>query len=215
MDYTINGLLDKLNKIYGIQNNRIYDLEDLFYYHQKFLLRYLESKNKAGSEESIINLVTSVGWFVGIINHFQIDLESTLAKRYSYKCPFCLEMPCFCLENCDQKSQKTGRPISRKPENISQWQEVIGKIYPKQEKKDLDNNLLLRQDNLHQIFRRFRREPSKTFFKDLESSSADYFAFILRILNAANIDLSKEFDQLFSQGCYVCHKTPCQCFYAE
>ncbi|MCX6812258.1 MAG: hypothetical protein NTW79_01360 [Candidatus Berkelbacteria bacterium] len=211
---TISDLLEITEKIYGLPDRRLYDLDDFFYYHEKFLLRYLEAKKNSDQSEMKKNLMIAFAWFFAVVNHFEINLSGILAKRYSYKCPFCLEIPCDCDENKTKKSQKTGRPISRQPETISEWQEIIKKVYP-----DLGGGsgvkLLAAKDRFHFTFRQFRRASGVRKFTEVESQSADYFVFLLRVLNRFDIDLGDEFPNFFASGCFVCHKTPCQCFYSE
>jgi len=120
-------------------------------------------------------------------------------------------MPCIC--HAKGKNQKTGRPASRKPKSLAEWQVVTAKIYP--DKEDLDFDLLLKQDQLHQLFRHFRKSMGKTLMKDIEASCADYFISLLRIFNSLDLDAGEVFTNFYTDGCYVCHQTPCQCFYNE
>ena len=215
MDFSIQKLIDVTNRIYGLQDDRLYDLEELFYYHQKWLLRYIDDKKHGRTAKSIEKLMVSLAWYFAIISRFQIDLQIMLAKRYSWKCPFCLEIPCDCQKNTTRKSRKTGRPVSGKPKDLTGWQKVIGKIYPKEliEFKNLE--ILRGQDIFHQTFRQFRQASGKRSLHEIEIASTDYFVELLKVANNLEIDLAKEFAKLFSRGCFVCHKAPCECFYSE
>ena len=115
--------------IYGIPDDRLYEVEDLLYYGQKFSLKYFRMLKIKNIDIASENLIISLAWFLALMNRFHIDLEKVSWKRYSFKCPFCLEIPCICLKKEDIKAQKTGRPSSRKPKDISKWQEMLGKIY--------------------------------------------------------------------------------------
>jgi cytochrome c1 len=212
METTIKGILNRINEIYGSQDDRLYETEDIIYYHQKFLLRLFEKKKENDREGMKECLAVATAWFTALLNRFHVDLEYNLAKRYSYKCPFCLEMPCVC--SGEVASQKTGRPGSRKPENLDEWQALIAKIYPGKA-ENLDFDLLLKQDKLHHLFRHFRKKMGKTLVKDIEASCADYFVSILRVFNSLDLSAAKTFTKFYADGCYVCHETPCQCFYHE
>jgi len=201
-----------MHSIYGIQDDRLYDLEDHFYYERKFLLRYLDAKTK---EAKINNILICLAWSLGVINRFHLDLESELFKRYPYKCPFCLGLPCFCDENKLKKTQKVGRPTSIKPKTIDEWQKLAKKIYINDEIDKLNFEILKTQDRLHYLFRSFRRTLGKTKVKEIGHLAADYFMLLLRLSNILNKDLTKEFNRLFDKGCHVCHKIPCQCYYFE
>ena len=152
---TISGVLNRINEIYGSQDDRLYETEDIIYYHQKFLLRFFEKKQASDKEGMNECLAVATAWFTALLNRFHIDLEYNLTKRYSYKCPFCLEMPCVC--GAKGSPQKTGRPGSRTPQTLKEWQEMIGKIYPNND-QNLDFDILLKQDKLHHLFRHFRNK---------------------------------------------------------
>jgi|GEM_PF-1677805 len=215
MEQTVSDLLNTLDRIYRLPNDRIYDMEDFFYYEQKSILRYFESKKKKDTDGIKINLFWVAGWFLSFVNRFHFNLEHDLAKRYSYKCPFCLEMPCICDEAILPKSQKTGRPTLQQPKTIKDWQALIKRIYPNDKREKLDSLLLLKHDDLHFLFRKFRRELGRTFIKPLAAISTDYFVLIIRVLNSYDLDLGMMFLKEFKDGCPTCHKQVCECFYTE
>lgn len=199
--------------IYGIPDDQLYTVEDLLYYGQKFTLmaiKDLESKNK---KSAMINFTISLAWFLALMNRYHFDLEIITWKRYSFKCPFCLEIPCVCENKEIAKAKKTGRPSSRRPKIITEWQKMVGKIYPDEVVNDLLMVFLRKNDDLSYTFRLFLREKQTKYFKEIETKSADYFILFLRIFNSLNIDLSKKFYLLFHRGCHLCHKSPCVCNY--
>ncbi|MCX6810443.1 MAG: hypothetical protein NTY30_01745 [Candidatus Berkelbacteria bacterium] len=212
---TIDDLLQLTTKIYGIGDDRLYDLTDLFYYQQKWLLRYIDDKKHGRRDSASGKLMVSLAWYFAIISRFRIDLQKLLEKRYSYKCPFCLEIPCDCQKSVRKKSQKTGRPVSGNPTSLAGWQKVIGKIYPAELIEFRNLEILRQQDVFHQTFRRFRQSSGKRNLHEIEIASADYFVELLKIANNLQIDIASEYFQFFSAGCFVCHSTPCECFYSE
>lgn len=212
MDTTIKGVLTQINQIYGDQDDRLYELEDIIYYHQKFLLRYFENKNNKDHKGMAEALTVATAWFTALLNRFHVDLEHNLAKRYSYKCPFCLEIPCVC--ETKSVAQKTGRPVSQIPKDLIEWQDLVAKIYPDID-KNTDFDLLFKQDQLHQLFRKFRKTMGKTLIKDIEAQCADYFILILRVFNQLDLKAAQTFVKFYKNGCYVCKSTPCKCFYSE
>lgn len=212
---TIGDLIKKNEAIYGLQDDRLYDLPDLFYYHQKWLLRYIDDKKHGWGAKSIEKLMVSLAWYFAIVSRFEIDLQAMLAKRYSWKCPFCLEIPCNCQKDEGRQAQKTGRPVSGNPKNLTGWQKVIGKIYPKESIEFKNLEILRGQDVFHQSFRKFRQASGKRNLHEIEIASTDYFVELIKVANNLEIDLAKEFTKLFRRGCFVCQKTPCECFYNE
>ncbi|MFC1651884.1 hypothetical protein ACFL24_01865 [Patescibacteria group bacterium] len=202
-----------IQDIYGIPDDRLYEIEDLLYYEQKFILRYIQLLRSKDNEGITENLIVAIAWFMALMNRYHFDLEKITWKRYSYKCPFCMDIPCSCSEKGDPKAKKTGRPTSRKPKSLKEWQEVIKKIYPDENINEINFKLLYQNNNLDYSFRNFLRRKENKFFQEVETQSADCLVLFIRALNALEIDLEKEFDKFFSDGCYVCHKTPCECNY--
>jgi len=211
---TLNDLLKLVDDIYTIPDNRLYDLDDMFYYHLKWLLRFTEARKKGRKEKLREDLIIAVAWYLSIVNRFSIDLEKNLISRYSFKCPFCLDIPCSCEETEHRTAGKTGRPVSGKPKNVYDWQRMIAKIYPNEyEFKSLE--ILRHQDIFYQTFRKFRQSSAQRNFHQIEIASADYFVELLKLCSSMNFSLEKDFFDLFAEGCFICHKTPCQCFYSE
>lgn len=211
---SINDLINLADKIYGVQDDRLYDLPDLFYYHQKWLLRFIDNRKNHNQPEAVEQLVVSLAWYIAIISRFKVDLQKLMEKRYSYKCPFCLEIPCDCNNLKQKKAKKTGRPVSGNPKTVAGWQGVIKKIYPlRSEFPNLE--IQQQEDRFHQIFRQFRQSSGKRSFHLIELACVDYFVEILKTANNIDIDLAQEFSKSFKGGCFVCKKTPCECFYTE
>lgn len=123
-------------------------------------------------------------------------------------------MPCFCEKDKEINSRKTGRPTSRVPKNVAEWQKTIAKIYPNNN-GSLYFQLLKRLDDFHYTIRNFRRRLVKSRMKEVRVKSVDYFVLLLRLINASDIDLTKIYSKLFNHGCYICHKNPCECYYFE
>jgi hypothetical protein len=214
MSLTLSQTQKLIQDIYGIPDDRLYEVEDLLYYGKKFALRYTKQLKMKEKEMAGESLVVCLAWFFALMNRFHFDLEQLVWKRYSYKCPFCMDIPCSCAEKGEKKAKKTGRPSSRKPKDLAEWQEVIKKIYPAGEINELNFALLYELDNFDHAFRKFLREKKMGYFEEIETQSADYLVLMLRIFNALGIDLSKKFQEMFGKGCYVCHKTPCECNYS-
>ncbi len=214
MPLTLSQAQSLMQDIYGIPDDRLYEIEDLLYYGTKFALRYSRQLKAKDEVSAFENLTVCLAWFFALMNRYHFDLEKLVWKRYSYKCPFCMDIPCTCAENCAHKAKKTGRPSSRKPIDLAEWQEVVRKIYPDGEINELNFTLLFELDNFDHSFRKFLREKKMGYFEEIENQSADYLVLMLRIFNALKINLGEKFADLFGNGCYVCHKTPCECNYS-
>lgn len=209
-NYTLATLMAENRKIYQVPDDRLYTADDLIYHHQKFIFR-LRQESKKTADISQLNVATA--WFLALVNRFHIDLEKAAYKRYPYKCPFCLDIPCTCRQT--SAAQKTGRPVSRRPQTVSDWQAMIGKIYQDDEYPQILDKFFESFNQLNFIFRLFLRKKKKSQFVQLERSCVDHFMIILRIYNTLEADLTKHFQAMFNRGCYVCHRTPCVCNYFE
>ena len=213
MNFSIKEFFDENRQIYGIPNDRLCSNEDLLHYQQKFLLYYLQKQSQGENDQAIKDLIISICWFGAIINRFHLDLGQIMAKRYSCKCPFCLSIPCVCENPKNKLAKKTDRPASRVPKKIPDWQKLAKRIYPDQDLVKMNSLLLYQHDNLNQAFRRYIKEKGKIHLKELEIASADYFVLLLRTFNVLEKDLNQIYSEMFARGCYVCHKTPCECNY--
>jgi len=210
---TIPELQRTLLDIYDVPDDQLYTIEDILYYNQKYILNFLHDLSADNIKEAKSDLTVSLAWFVALVSRYHLDLPEIIWKRYAYKCPFCLEIPCFCKDFESRKAKKTGRPSSRKPQKIIEWQKMVEKIYPKSNIETLKYLLPHVLDELNHSVRVFLRKREKKSFKDIEINTADYFIILLRIYNYFNVDIAKYFWQMFGRGCYVCHRTPCICNY--
>lgn len=211
---TFEEILEQNKEIYGIPDDRLYSIDDILYNIQKFALLYLSSQ-KSSVGDAILNINIAFAWLLALINRYHIDVEEIMWHRYAYKCPFCLEIPCDCASNKDQTSKKTGRPPSGKPKNISEWQIMYKKIYNSDKEEDLKSKYIDDMQHLFDLIRLFMREKRKSQFKQLEIELVDFLVSYIRLLNTYMKDVTICFEEMFDNGCYVCHHIPCECNYFE
>jgi len=210
---TIKKLLKLNNAIYGPIDGQLATIDDFFYYQEKYFLRFYASV-KNNKSQLPVNLCVALFWCIGFVIRFSIDLESEIKKRYPHKCPYCLDSPCTCIfEKRNKIGKKTGRPVSGFPKDINGLQDMIRKIYPV---KKIDKIAII--DELHSLSflcREFARKPSVSRLSKIKPATADLFILYLILANTNNINLTDEIEKTFYHGCYLCHKTPCQCYYTE
>lgn len=209
---TLEDLLKKQSEIYSISNDRLHSVDDFFYYQNKFFIRFLRQKDI--NKDKVDELIIAFAWLLSLANRMKINLSETLHRRYPYKCPFCLNIPCDCSANFPFESKKVGRPNALKPQKMSDWQKMIDKIYPYDDESVYLNTLLI-SDDLHCKFRKFQKETKKKYFSQTEIACADLFVSYVRVFNHKKLNISTEYQRLFKSGCYVCRKSPCQCMYSE
>ncbi len=212
---TITELLSKISNVYSIPDDRLYSVDDMLYNLQRFVLLWLNDNPKKGSKNQIENLNIALSWYLAIINRYHIDLEPLIWRRYSYKCPYCLDIPCVCSQIGAKHTQKTGRPAARMPQDIAEWQQMVEKIYPTKLPIDFKQEMIVKTQELIDCYRLFFREKRNVHFRNIESKSAEYFVFFVRIYNWYDADITNNFLSMYQNGCYVCHKLPCECNYYE
>jgi NTP pyrophosphatase (non-canonical NTP hydrolase) len=44
---------------------------------------------------------------------------------------------------------------------------------------------------------------------------ADYISCIFGVANSASIDVASDLEEMFKNGCHVCHKVPCVCTFSK
>ena len=208
-DYSIHEMLLQNRAIYQIPDDRLYSVDDLLYNHQVFVNNFLKANSK---KNKIENLSVSLAWYLAIVNRYHIDIEKELWIRYAYKCPYCLDIPCSCIKE-GNKSQKTGRPPKARPKDIEKWQIMIKKIFPNDNGKELEIKLEKILEEINQLIRTYLREKKNKQFDRIKSLFSDYFVQIIRIFNHDKRSIKKEYGEMLKNGCYVCHKIPCECNY--
>lgn len=209
---TISDLLLHNRAIYQIPDDRLYSVEDLIYNNQKF---YFEFLKETKAKEKMILLNISLAWFLAIINRYHIHLEKELWKKYCYKCPYCLNIPCVCQKESVGARLKTGRPPKIQPADVDEWQLMMKKIYVNDTSKNIGAKMADVLEKMNQSFRVYIREKKKSQFVELEQNVIDYFALFIRTFNCYGKLISDDFEVFFRDGCYVCKKIPCECSYYE
>lgn len=207
---TISELIASNEKIYQVPNDRIYSVTDLIYLNQKSIFEYIKHLQDDDNIKASESLIISLGWLLSLINRYHLDLEQEVWKRYPFKCPSCLSIPCIC--KCENNNySKTGRPPVGKPKDLEGWQKMIGKIYLDRDIEKLNLALLRGQNELNYVVRRFKKEGKKMYFGNIIDRSTEQFVLFLRIFNILKKDLGVEYQRIFSKGCYSCGKIPCEC----
>lgn len=207
---TVKGMLELNESIYRVPNDRIYSVTDMIYQNQKAIFDYIENWQRGEKSEATKELTVGLSWLCSLINRYHLDFEAEVWKRYPYKCPSCLSLPCYC-ERERVAAVKTGRPPVGRPRNINDWQEMIGKIYPSRDMERLNLTILQGQNELNYVVRRFKKEGKKMYFGEIIDRCAEQFVLYLRVFNALRADLNLEYQKIFNDGCYDCHKIPCEC----
>ncbi len=214
---TIREYQDFVKEVYGISNDRHFSLWDMLSNVERFTMRGLKGIRKKDYDKAKLNLLISLSWFISILNRLHIELEDAVWERFPYLCSWCASCPCACKEKKIKTRQKVPIDNAKKPSSLGGFQVMFEKIYPS-EKRTIEHAGIHLAEELGEFSEAiliYRGEHKNKFFKEIALESADIFSCILGTLNSLNINLAKELSETFSNGCHVCHKSPCECSFTS
>jgi len=103
---TIKEYQHFVKEVYGLSNERYFNLEDMLINVERFVMKGLKGIRKGDKEKIKINLLIANSWFISIMNQLHIDLENEVWKRFPYLCSYCASCPCLCKEKRIESRQK-------------------------------------------------------------------------------------------------------------
>ena len=212
---SIKQIQNFIQEVFGIPNDRHFELNEMLNNIQRFAMRGLKGIRKENTDEIKKNLMISFSWFVSTLNRLHIDLEEEVWKRFPYLCSYCGSCPCVCKTMKVQKRVKMIRDNSKRPKTLSEFQEMFGNIYPAST-RNLDNagvHLAEEVGEFSEALTAYRGERKETDFYNVLVEAADYFSCLIGVFNSLNLSLSAELTKIFSNNCHVCHQAPCICEY--
>lgn len=210
---TIKGYQDFVKEVYGINNDRNFNLRDMLSNIERFAMRALKGIRKGDKEKTKINLLISVSWFVSMMNQLHIDLEDAVWNRFPYLCSYCASCPCACK---DKKIKKRKRVIidgSRRPKTFEDFQKMFRKIYPPENRTIEHAGVHLAEEvgELSEAVLAYRGLHEEKDFKNLVLESADLFSCFISVFNSLEVNAIGEISKMFSNNCHVCRNAPCTC----
>ncbi len=105
-DTTITGYQHFVKEVYGLNNDRYFNTEDMLTQIQRFAMRALKGIRKNDREKTELNLIISLNWFVSLINQLHIKLEEEVWQRFPYLCSYCATSPCSCVPTPPEKKER-------------------------------------------------------------------------------------------------------------
>lgn len=210
---TIREYQDFVNEIYGISNDRHFDLWDMLSNIERFTMRSLKGIRKKDYNKTKINIIISLSWFLSLLNRLHIDLEDATWKRFPYLCSYCATCPCSCKEMKIKSRKHVTIDDSKRPSNLRDFQMMFKKIYPTEMRTIEHAGIHLAEEmgEFSESVLRYTGEHKTELFEEVISESADIFSCMLSLFNSLDIDVAKELSETFSNNCHVCHKCPCEC----
>jgi len=210
---TIKEYQDFVQEVYGLPNDRYFDLWDMVSNMERFMMRGLKGIRKQDKEKTKINLLIAFSWFMSIMNQLHIDTEKQIWQRFPYLCSYCGSCPCSCKEKHIDKRQGVLADENKRPKTLEEFQAMFEKIYPA-ESRTLEHagvHLAEEAGEFSEALLTFRGGHKDEDFKNLEMEAADFFSCIMSVFNSCGMNLAKELSLMFAENCHDCHKMPCIC----
>ena len=204
-----------VNDVYGIPNERHFELGEMLNNVQRFAARGIKGIRKKDKEKTKTNLIISLSFFVSVLNRLKIDLEKEVWNRFPYVCSYCNSCPCVCRETKPDKREKISVDNSKKPESISGFQKMFLRTYPPETRTIEHAGIHLAEESgeFAEALWAYRSSRSEEDFTEICFEAADYFSCLIGVFNSLEIDLAEELSKFYPNNCHACNNSPCSCSY--
>ena len=201
-----------VRSVYGLPNDRYFDLADMATNVGRFTMRAIKAVRKGKSSEHLDrcsrNLGIGVSWFCSAANRLHIDIDDALWSRFPYACPYCSSCPCVC---------EGGTPIvldaASRPKSIADYQAMFAAIYPKAERSVAEAALHLVEEygEYEEAILVFRTRHRANDLDQVLLEVADFLSCTFGLFTSTDASLAERLTTMFEDGCHECHQAPCRC----
>jgi NTP pyrophosphatase (non-canonical NTP hydrolase) len=206
-----------IEKVYALPDDRLYSIWDLLNQAQRFTMRSLKGIRKQNTEKTKTNLLIALSWMVAITNRLHIDIEEEVWNRFPYLCSYCGVIPCSC------KSMKTEKRVlikiddHRRPHSLGAFQKMFAEIYPSEGRTPADGGVHLAEEmgEVSEAMHNYMGQHQQKQFAEVKLEISDFVSCLFGVANSLDIDVAKELALVYSNGCHVCHRAPCECTFSE
>lgn len=204
-------------EIYSLPDDRLYSIFDLLTQMQRFTMRTLKGIRKDNKEKLKKNLLVSFAWLMAIANRMHIDVEDEVWKRFPALCSYCGFAPCQCKKIKQEKRAKIKIDSSHRPTTINGFQEMFRSVYPPEGRTLPDAGVHLAEETgeVNEAIHNFLGQHLQKQLDDIKLEIADYVSCIFGVANSASLDIAPDLEEMFKNGCHVCHKIPCTCTFSR
>ena len=203
--------------MYGLPDDQLYSIFDLLTQMQRFTMRTLKGIRKDNKEKLEKNLLVSFAWLMAIANRMHIDVENEVWKRFPALCSYCGFAPCQCKKIKLEKRAKIKIDSSHRPTTTRGFQELFRSVYPPERRTLPDAGVHLAEETgeVSEAIHNFLGQHLQKQFADIKLEIADYVSCVFGVANSASIDIASGLEEMFKNGCHVCHTIPCTCTFSE
>ena len=206
-----------ITNIYGLPDDRLYSIFDLLTQMQRFTMRTLKGIRKSDMEKLRKNLLISFAWLMAIANRLHIDVEDEVWKRFPALCSYCGFAPCQCKKIKPEQRAKIKINSSLRPVTIRGFQELFRTVYPPEGRTLPDAGVHLAEETgeVSEAIHNFLGQHQQKQFDEVKFEIADYVSCIFGVANSASLNIAPDIEEMFKNGCHVCHTVPCICTFSE
>lgn len=181
-------------------------------------------------------VIGAVSWLISLANHFDIDYESAVVRRFPSVCSYCLGRPCRCDETGKLAKHRSGRLLTeaelqdelaaqynsiRNANTEITWEWLRGQlaaIYPsnrallsKGGQAYVVGKMLEEGGELHRAYSGFLLGGRGN--DEISVELADLTAWVVSCwdLDGIGRELGAEIASLYVRGCFRCKVEPCNC----
>lgn len=204
-------------EVYGLNNDRYFNAEDMLTQIQRFAMRGLKGIRKNNSEKIKTNLMISFSWFLSLMNQLHIELEGEVWNRFPFLCSYCGTCPCACSEKRPESRQKAVSDEKKKPKTLEEYQMMLEKIYPAKTRtlEHAGVHLAEEMGEFSEAILQYRGRHEDKDFKNVKLEAADLFSCFMGVFNSIGADVAKDFSEMFNNNCHACKKNPCECSFEK
>ena len=213
LNTTLQEYQSFVKDVYGLSNDRYFEISDMLINIQRFTMRGLKGIRKQDVEATKLNLMIAESWFMSLMNQLHIDLAEKVWKRFPYACSYCASCPC----SCKKRKIKTRQPIipneKKHPKTFVDFQIMFKHIYPSESRTIEDAGIHLAEEigELSEAFLKYQNSKNNNDFAKIVEEAADFFSCLMGVFNSLNISVPQELSKIFQLNCHECRKIPCQC----
>ncbi len=216
-DQSLRQFQNLIAGIYSLPDDRLYSIFDLLTQMQRFTMRALKGIRKGDMVKLKVNLLISFAWLMATASRMHIDVEDEVWKRFPTLCSYCGFAPCQCKKIKQEKRTEVKTHTPYRPETIAEFQEMFRTIYPPNQRTLPDAGVHLAEETgeVSEAIHNFLGQHLQKQFGEIELEIADYVSCIFGVANSAALDIASGLEEMFRNGCHVCHKIPCICSFSK
>lgn len=215
-DESLDRFQKVMHEIYGMPDDRFFSVSDLVANEERFTMRALKGIRKSDPSKIKENLLISLSWHTAVANRLHINLEEALWYRFPGVCSYCGSVPCSCKATKPTERPQLNRRAKKRPGSLAEFQETFRSIYPPHNRTLSDAGVHLAEEmgEVSEAVHYFLGGHTQKKFEEVELELADWMSCFFGVANSAQIEIAHELAQMFTNGCHVCHTSPCSCSFS-